>query len=63
VIAAVLSLLFDLNHCARWHIWPSGRVVCGDVKLDAACPWDGWHVVYQGVAVCVRACEGGKPVT
>jgi hypothetical protein len=65
VIAAILNALvviFDAGHCSSWTI-SHGRIVCGEVRLDAECAWSGWHETAQGVPVCVRGCDGGRPTT
>jgi hypothetical protein len=66
VIAAILNalvVLADLDHCARWVV-SHGRIVCGDVQLDARCAWSGFHEFAQGIPVCVRGCgPDGAPTT
>jgi len=62
VIAALVSLLLDLSHCARWVQTPRGAR-CADVKLDApTCMVEGWHHFGpQGITVCVRGCGPERP--
>jgi hypothetical protein len=62
VIAALVSLLLDLSHCARWVATPRGAR-CADVRLDAAtCLVEGWHVFgSQRITVCVRGCGPERP--
>jgi hypothetical protein len=65
VIATIFRVLFalvDLDHCARWTA-VGDRLVCAEVRLDAACVVSGWHETAQGIPVCSRACEGGEPVS
>lgn len=57
-----LLLVLDGDHCARWVETPHG-LVCGDVRLKARCFREGWHVVAQGVSVCVRGCGEEGPTT
>lgn len=55
-------LVADCDHCSKWVATPWGPK-CADIKLDARCMWSGWHTFgqHQGISVCVRACEGGRP--
>ncbi len=62
MIAAILSLLLDLDHCARWQATPHGPR-CADIRLDARCMWSGWHATAQGIAVCVRECGEEMPTS
>lgn len=57
--ACVLGL--DASHCTRW-VASYGELRCAEVTLKPMCETeDGWHEVFQGIPVCSRACEGGKP--
>jgi hypothetical protein len=64
MIAAIVSLLFDLGHCARWQATPRGPA-CADVRLDApGCLVHGWHVFgRQRINVCVRDCGAEGPTS
>lgn len=59
---AVLLVVLDLYHCARWQETPHGPR-CAAIRLDARCLHAGWHEVFGGVPVCVRDCPGGRPTT
>lgn len=61
-IITALSLLFDLNHCARW-VSTDYALLCADIRLDAECAWSGWHLTAQGIAVCVRGCGEEGPTS
>ena len=64
MIAAIVSLLLDLSHCARWVETPRGAR-CADVRLDApTCLVTGWHRFgVQRINVCRRACGAEGPVS
>ena len=64
MIAAIVSLLLDLSHCARWQATPRGAR-CADVRLDApTCLVTGWHAFgVQRINVCVRGCGAEGPVS
>jgi hypothetical protein len=65
VIATILRalvILLDADHCSAW-VTSHGALVCAEVQLEAACAVEGWHVVHQGISVCSRGCEGGKPTS
>jgi hypothetical protein len=64
MIAAIVSLLLDLSHCARWQATPRGPA-CADVRLDApGCLVTGWHEFgRQRINVCVRGCGAEGPTS
>jgi hypothetical protein len=64
MIAAIVSLLLDLSHCARWQATPRGAR-CADVRLDApTCLVTGWHAFgVQRINVCTRGCGAEGPVS
>ena len=64
MIAAIVSMLLDLSHCARWVETPRGAR-CADVRLDApTCLVPGWHRFgVQRINVCRRACGADGPTS
>lgn len=64
MIAAIISLLLDYGHCARWQATPRGPA-CADVRLDApGCLVTGWHTFgRQRINVCTRGCGAERPTS
>lgn len=58
----LLLLALDANHCARWQDTPWG-IKCAEARLNAPCVVRGWHVIAQGLSVCVRDCGDERPTT